>query len=197
MKSLKMKDFVFLAIICALYFVLYMVTMLLITPLGAFGHVISPGIFGLLGGTIIYFIQHRLGKMWQFTIMSVIIMLIFTLVGGGYLPWLITTVTTAFIADLLVSRNASKSTLMLAISFGIMQIGQALGGIAPVWFFVEQYRSEWIARGQTPEHMDAQIAAAQGMMGFWAILIVFVLAFIGVYIGQRILKKHFANYENE
>lgn len=194
-KKMKTKDFVFLAIITGLYFALYMIVMMLIAPLGAYGHAISPGIFGLVGGTIIYFIAKKLGKMWQFTILSAIVMGVFTLMGAGYIPWIITTIATAIIADLMTSSRENPSALQIAVSFGIMQVGQALGGIVPVWFFVDAYRSEWIARGQTPEQMDQMIAATKGMMGVSAVVVTFVLAFIGAYIGAMILKKHFASYE--
>ncbi|MDO5062007.1 MAG: MptD family putative ECF transporter S component [Peptostreptococcaceae bacterium] len=194
-KKMKTKDFVFLAIITGLYFALYMIVMMLSGPLGAYGHAISPGIFGLVGGTIIYFIAKKLGKMWQFTILSAIIMGVFTLMGAGYIPWIITTIATGVIADLITSTQEDPSTLQIAVSFGIMQVGQALGGIVPVWFFVDAYRSEWIARGQTPEQMDQMIAATKGMMGVSAVVVTFVLAFIGAYIGAMILKKHFAGYE--
>lgn len=194
-KTMKTKDFVFLAIITGLYFALYMLIMMLIAPLGAYGHAISPGIFGLVGGTIIYFIAKKLGKMWQFTVLSAIVMGVFTLMGAGYLPWIITTIATAIIADGITSSRENPSAWQIALSFGIMQVGQALGGIVPVWFFVDAYRSEWIARGQTPEQMDQMIAATKGMMGISAVLVTFVLAFIGAYLGSVILKKHFASYE--
>lgn len=190
-KTMKTKDFVFLAIITGLYFALYMMIMIVITPLGAYGHAVSPGIFGLLGGTIIYFIARKLGKMWQFTILSAIIMGVFALMGAGYLPWVISTIVTALMADFMVSSKENPSNLQIAIGFGLMQVGQALGGILPVWFFVDSYRSEWISRGQTPERMDQMIEVTKGMMGVSAIVVTFVLAFIGAYIGAMILKKHF------
>lgn len=194
-KVLKIKDFVFLAIVTALYQVLYMAIMMAIFPLGAYGHAISPGIFGLFGGTIVYFTAKKVGKMWQFTVLTAIVMGMFTLMGGGYLPWFMSSMATAIIADFITSSKDNPSTLHIAVSFALMQVGQALGGIIPVWFFVESYRSEWIARGQTPERMDSMIAATKGLMGVSAVVVTFVLAFVGVYIGAMILKKHFENYE--
>ena len=43
--------------------------------------------------------------------------------------------------------------------------------------------------------MDAMIAAATGIMGVLAVVVVFVLAFAGIYVGHAILKKHFAKKE--
>lgn len=194
MFSFKTKDYVFLAIISALYIAVYMVASIASSLLGPFGHNISPGIFGLAGGTIMYFIAKKLGKMWQFTLLTIIVMGLFTLMGAGYLPWWISSLTGAVIADFMVSRQGSNfSVLNLAIGFGIMQVGQACGSLIPVLLFVDSYRQEWINRGQKPEFMDASIAASQGFYAVLTVILVFGLSFIGIYLGHKILKKHFAN----
>lgn len=193
MKTLKIKDYVFLAIISALYMVIYFITAFSSSVLGPFGHNISPGVFGLVGGTIIYFVAKKLGKMWQFTLLTIIIMGLFTLMGGGYLPWWICSILTAFLADLIVSRSSDFTVWKLALAFAIMQVGQTGGSLIPVMFFVDSYRQEWISRGQSPEFMDASIAVSQGGYALLTILIVFTLSFIGIYLGHFILRKHFDN----
>lgn len=191
MKALKTKDYVFLAIISAIYITIYMVVAGASSLLGAYGHNVSPGLFALPGGTVIYFIARKLGKMFQFTILTTIIMGIFTVMGGGYLPWWITSILTALIADWLVSRSTDFPTWKLAVAFSIMQVGQLGGSLVPVLFFVENYRQHWIDRGQTPEYMEASIAATQGLYGISMVLLTIVLCFIGTYLGAFILKKHF------
>ena len=193
MKTLKMKDFVFLAIISALYIVVYSIAAFGSSVLGPFGHNISPGLFGIAGGTIIYFVAKKLGKMWQFTVLTIIVMGLFTLMGGGYLPWWICSVVTAIIADWMISQSSDFPVWKLALAFGIMQVGQTGGSLVPVMFFVDSYRSEWIQRGQSPELMDASIAASQGIYALYTVVVVFTLSVLGVYLGHSILKKHFAN----
>ena len=67
---MKMKDFVLLALLTALYSIVYFVAMMLISLMGPFGHAISPGVCGLLSGAILVFISRKIGKMWQFTLME-------------------------------------------------------------------------------------------------------------------------------
>lgn len=189
--SLKIKDFVLLALLSALYLVIYLISTVLISFLGPFGHAISPGICSLIAGTLFYFMSRKLGKMWQFTILIAITMSIFTIMGGGYLPWIISSMLGAILADLIASRTERPSPFKLAIASGLIHVGSAFGSIIPSMFFVEQYRAEWIERGQTPEAMDAMIAATQGTMGILATVVTFVLAVVGVYLGSFILKKHF------
>lgn len=190
-KNLKIKDFVLLALLSALYIVIYMVSTIVISFLGPFGHAISSGICALFAGSLIYFMSRKLGKMWQFTILIAITMSIFTIIGAGYLPWIISSMTGAVLADLIASRTDRPSPVKLALASGLIHVGSALGAIIPSMFFVEKYRAEWIEKGQSPEAMDAMISATQGFMGILATVVTFVLAIVGVYLGYFILKKHF------
>lgn len=187
---LKMKDFVLLALLTALYIIVYFVSMMLISLMGPFGHAISPGVCGLLSGAILIFISRKIGKMWQFTLMELIIMGVFALMGAGYLPWFITSMVGAVLADVIASTSNKPSVLKVAIASGLIHVGNALGGIIPACFFAEQYMNEWIARGQKPDQMLEMVKATQGTMGILATIIAFILSVIGVYIGYSILKGH-------
>ena len=157
MNKLKTKDLVTIALFTALYFAIYFVTMMIITVLGPFAHAISPGVNGLLAGSVIYFMSRKIAKMWQYSIMSAILMALFTMMGGGYLIWIITTMITAVIADFMVSRRNDTPVFIVAVASGIMHVGQAFGGIIPATFFTEQYKNDWIARGQSVEAMNDYI----------------------------------------
>ncbi len=45
------------------------------------------------------------------------------------------------------------------------------------------YRTTWFIKGQTHESMDAMLEYTQGAMGVVSTVIVFLLAFVGVWIG--------------
>ena len=115
---------------------------------------------------------------------------VFALMGASYLPWFITSMIGAVLADVIASTSNKPSVLKVAIASGFIHVGNALGGIIPACFFAEQYMNEWIARGQKLEQMLAMVKAAQGTMGILATIITFVLSVIGVYIGYVILKGH-------
>lgn len=189
--NLKTKDILLIALLTAVYMILGMVSMVIIMPLGAFGHCISPGIYAIFTGTIIYFIARKVGKMWQFSFLTLLLMGVFAIMGGGYLPWFISSMITAIIADFISSRSNKTSVFKIAISSGLMHVGQALGAIIPAMFFAQRFKETWIKRGQTLEQMNEQIKYASGIFGILGTVIVFVLAFIGVYIGYFILRKHF------
>lgn len=188
--TLKIKDFVLIALLTALYFIFYMIAMVVSNLLGPLGHAISPGIVSFIAGALILFMTRKVGKMWQFTILTLIIQGIFSLMGGLYIPWLISSLITAIIADLMVSNNKKPSIFKVAIASGIIHVGQAWGAIIPSWFFLEKYRSEWIARGQSASDMDSYIKWTSGIMGGVSTLLVFAMAIAGVYLGYIVLKKH-------
>lgn len=189
--NLKTKDILLVSLLTAIYTVIYFITMVISTPLGAFGHAISPGINGIFIGTIIYFMARKVGKMWQYTLMTLLLMGVFAIMGGGYIPWLISSVTMAIIADFIVSKSNKTPVFKIAFASGLMNVGQAWGAIIPSLFFLNSYRSEWIERGQTPEAMDELIKYTSGYWALISTVLVFVLSFVGVYIGYMILKKHF------
>lgn len=186
----KMKDIVLIALLTAIYILIYMISMPLSSLLGAFGHAISPGICGFLTGAVIIFINRKVGKAGEYTLFTLLVMGAFALMGGGYLPWFITSVAMAVLADFLASRSKETSILRLAIASGLMHVGQAWGAIVPSVFFLDAYRAHWIQRGMTPEKMDAQIQFTKGLMGLFSTVITFALAFAGVYLGYLILRRH-------
>ena len=64
--KLKTKDYIFLGMATVLSLVIYMIAMVLSSFLGAFGHSISPGIWGLLGGVVLGYIIYKLNKICIF-----------------------------------------------------------------------------------------------------------------------------------
>ncbi len=190
MRKLKIKDVVMVALLTALYLVFYFISSMGVMVLGQFGHAISPGICGFLTGAVMFFVTRKVGKFFQFTIMQAISLLLFSIMGAGYLPWVITSMIGAIIADLIASREEKPAVWKVALASGIFHVGQAWGSIVPSWFFLESYKAEWIGRGQTPEAMEQMIRFTTGFMGVVSTLIVFALSFAGVFLGWLILRKH-------
>lgn len=178
------------ALLTALYFIIYLIASGITTVLGAFGHAISPGISALLGGTIFVFMSRKVGKFLQFTIMTAILMLVFSVMGAAYLPWIITSMLGAVIADIIASCREKPAIWKVAVASGAIHVGQAWGSIVPSWFFLESYKQEWIERGIDAADMEEKAAATQGMMGVLATFVVFGLSVVGVYLGYLIIRKH-------
>lgn len=189
-KTSPMRSVLFVALLTALYMVIYMIVMPIVVIGGPFFHAFSPGLAGLLTGPILIFMTRKVACPWQFSLMTLLVMGVFALMGGGYLPWLISSMVAAVIADLIASQTARPSIGRVAVASALLHMGQACGAIIPSWFFVESYRENWIQRGQTAADMDAMIHYTVGWWGALALVIVAVLSVIGVVIGYRILRHH-------
>ena len=195
MKTLKIKDVVMVALITALYLILYMVSGMGTVIFGAMGHAISPGLCGVIAGTVFFFVTRKVGKFGQFMFMQAICMVLFSIMGAGYIPWVITSMLGALLADIIASRESNPAVWKVAIASGVFHVGQAFGSIIPSMFFMESYKEEWTSRGQTPEALDEMIKYTSGIMGVVSTVIVFVLSVVGVLIGYLILRKHFEKKE--
>ena len=60
MQKLKIKDIVMVALISALYLILYTVSGMGTMIIGPMGHAISPGLCGLITGSIFFFITRKI-----------------------------------------------------------------------------------------------------------------------------------------
>ena len=147
---------------------------------GAFGHSISPGIFGS------YLFILVITSRKDFYYFSFVI--IFTLMGGAYLPWFISSISTAILADIILSVFGYDRAIPQVVSWALMQLGSAAGQWIPIWFFTDRFRQDWIDRGQSAATMDAMIHYAVGIWGIISVLVVASLSMIGVLIGRKVLK---------
>ena len=188
--KLKTKDYIFLGMATVLSLVIYMIAMVLSSFLGAFGHSISPGIWGLLGGVVFVYICYNFNKFGIFTVFIALHMIIFSIMGGSYLPWWITSLTGAILADLVLKIVGYNNIISQCLALSLINIGSACGAWIPIVFFADSYKSDWVARGQSVEAMDASIKYGSGSWLLLGIFIVIVLSSLGVIIGRKILNKY-------
>ena len=155
---------------------------------GAFGHSISPGILDYyLESYLFILVITTLEKNFYYLHNSFVI--IFTLMGGAYLPWFISSISTAILADIILSVFGYDRAIPQVVSWALMQLGSAAGQWIPIWFFTDRFRQDWIDRGQSAATMDAMIHYAVGIWGIISVLVVASLSMIGVLIGRKVLKN--------
>ena len=165
-----------------IYFVLSVIGMIVAPLFGPFGEAVSPGITGGFTGSVFFFLSRRVGRLGQFTVVSLITMCVYSLMGGMYLPWFISVVVMSVLADWLASRGKQVPVWQVAIAAGMVNIGSVFGAVIPCWFFMQSYRDYWLAHNETVETMDKVIKYTSGLMGLVTTLVTFALSVIGVYI---------------
>lgn len=187
---MKTKEYIFIGLATVILFGIYFFSLMLSSIGGAFGHSISPGIFGLFAGVVFVYISYNYPKKGIFTITTLVLLLFFALMGGAYLPWFISSISTAIVADLSLYLFGYDKLFPQLISWSLMQLGSAAGQWIPIWFFADKFRQDWIDRGQSATTMDAMIHYSLGIWGGISVLLVAGLSIIGVLIGRRILQKY-------
>ena len=188
--TLKTKDYIFLGMATVLSLVVYMIAMAISSLLGTFGHSISPGFWGLLAGIIFVYICYNYQKFGIFTVFIVIHMIIFSVMGGAYLPWWVSSITGALLADIVLRIFGYDNVVSQCVALSLITIGSACGAWIPIIFFVDSYKSNWIARGQSVEAMDASIKYGSGSWLILGVICIIALSCIGVLIARKILKKY-------
>lgn len=187
----KIKDFVLLGIITAIYFVLFMVIGFTTAGLNPLLHAFSPAVTAFIVGTIILFLMYKIPKFGVLSLFTLILFALITLIGMGYLPWFLTSIISAIIADIICVSSGYKSLIKNAIAGGLLSLGNVAGGIIPAMFFAEQYSKEWIARGMPEESMAATIACSTGWIGVTVLIVNFIGGFLGIIVASKILARHF------
>ena len=110
--------------------------------------------------------------------------------GGAYLPWWISSITGAFLADFVLKTFGYNNVISQCAALSLINIGSACGAWIPIIFFADSYRSDWIARGQSAEAMEASIKYGSGLWLILGIVCIITLSCIGVLIARKILKKY-------
>lgn len=190
-KGYKIKDFVLLGIITAIYFVIFMILGFATAGLNPLLHAFVPALYGLIGGTIILFLMYKVPKFGILTLHTLLLIALIAVLGMAYLPWFITLLIGSLLADLIAVTSGYTSTWKNAVGFGLMQVGNSAGGIIPAMFFADRYKAEWVTRGMSAEQMDATIAVSTGVIGVTVLVVTFIAGFLGILLARKILAKHF------
>lgn len=189
--NFQTRDFILIGVLTAVYFAVGMVIAMVTAMASPLAHIFSPAITGVFGGIIYLLLVSKTPKKGVFTLSTIILMVLYQFSGGGYLPWFITTVLSAVIADLICLPTQYKGFKSIAIGFGLMVTGQALGNVFPVVFFAEKFRNDFVSRGVEAVFMDQMIQFIQGPMAIIILVLSFSGGVVGMLLGKKLLIKHF------
>lgn len=187
----QVKDFILTGVLTALFTALYLAIAMATALAGPVVHVFSPILMALSGGVIYLLLASKVPKKFILTISTLIFMILMQLMGSGYLPWFITSVLSALIADGICIAYGYKNIKAIACGFGFMVVGQMLGNVLPVLLFANQFRETFVSGGADAAFLDRMIEFIQGPVSILLVSISFISGVIGIYVGQRLMHKHF------
>ena len=191
MNSWKISDFVLIGILSALYGVLVLGIGALTVLLSPAMHALSPALIGVLLGTVFLFVVKKIPKFGAITLFAAISTALFAGFSGMmYVPFVGSVTAVAFVVDVLV-RQVGQRVPLLAAGYGLIQAAYVFGGAIPLLFFLEQEMVRWQEAGMDMERIQRFVEHSTGIFLASGMGIAFLGGFIGVYIGKRILRKHF------
>ena len=191
MKAWKISDFVLIGILAAVYGVLVMGIGALTVLIAPMMHALSPAVIGILLGTIVLFVAKKIPKFGAITLFVAISTALFAGFSGMmYVPFVGSVTAVAFIVDVFV-RQVGQRIPVLAAGYGLIQAAYVFGGAIPILFFLEQEMARWQEAGMDLERIQKFVEHSTGIFLAAGMGIAFLGGFIGIYIGKRILRKHF------
>lgn len=191
MNAWKISDFVLIGILSALYGVLVMGIGALTVLLSPAMHALSPALIGVLLGTVFLFVVKKIPKFGALTLFVAISTALFAGFSGMmYVPFVGSVTAVALVVDLAV-RALGQRIPVLAAGYGLIQASYVFGGAIPLLFFLEQSMQRWQEMGMDMQTIQRFVEHSTGVFLAAGMGIAFLGGFIGIYIGKRILKKHF------
>ena len=191
MNAWKTSDFVLIGILSALYGVLVLGIGALTVLLSPAMHALSPALIGVLLGTVFLFVVKKIPKFGAITLFAAISTALFAGFSGMmYVPFVGSVTAVALVVDLAV-RALGQRIPILAAGYGLRQASYVFGGAIPMLFFLEQNIQRWQEMGMDMQTIQHFVEHSTGVFLAAGMGIAFMGGFIGVYIGKRILKKHF------
>ncbi len=191
MNAWKISDFVLIGILSALYGVLVLGIGALTVLLSPAMHALSPALIGVLLGTVFLFVVKKIPKFGAITLFAAISTALFAGFSGMmYVPFVGSVTAVAFVVDLAV-RGLGSRIPVLAAGYGLIQASYVFGGAIPLLFFLEQEMVRWQEAGMDMERIERFVEHSTGAFLAAGMGIAFLGGVIGIYIGKRILQKHF------
>ena len=191
MNAWKTSDFVLIGILSVLYGVLVLGIGALTVLLSPAMHALSPALIGVLLGTVFLFVVNKIPKFGAITLFAAISTALFAGFSGMmYVPFVGSVTAVALAVDLAV-RALGQRIPVLAAGYGLIQASYVFGGAIPMLFFLEQNIQRWQEMGMDMQTIQHFVEHSTGVFLAAGMGIAFMGGFIGVYIGKRILKKHF------
>jgi energy-coupling factor transport system substrate-specific component len=110
----------------------------------------------------------------------------------GFFTVAVTTILGGVAGDLLAGQNGYKSLVQNMLGYGLFSVSKALGTYIPFYFWGDSFVRDLAARGNvSQEFIDVFVNNLKPSMGLLILAVNFLLAVLGVMVGERWLTRHF------
>lgn len=183
--KLKVKDIITVTLLSLINVVIFFISSLLYAlPITI---VLMPVFFSLLEGVVYFIIGTKIKKPGAMMIYSFVRGIL-----GGYLPYIGLYLLSGVIAEIIMKKAGYGNLKGLTASYIITQVLAGIG--STIYPYAIAARS--MAENSVSDGRQDAILAASEMLGSWGapllLVGIIITAFIGAFIGAKIVKKHIA-----
>lgn len=186
-KKLNSKDYITLGIYSAISFVIMLIAG--ITNLSPYTYLLYPITYALFNGVIYLYIVTKIPKKGAIVLMNIIPVLYLAITGVQGIISALSILIFAVIAEL-ITGNDRKNRRKILISYLIFTAWASCGGEYRFFLFPEGYFAEALESGLDPAYVDALRSFLDFRWWIGTILATVIASFLGIKIGEVIVKKH-------
>lgn len=190
MKKLKIQDFISIGIYTAIYFLVVTIAMVILRfTIPAFNSVLIPSATALFAGIVYLLVIHRIPRFGAITIMGSVMGLFF-LVSGHFPLSFLPNILCAVGADWIQYHTKISEKIRTLLSYTVFSFG-LMGPVLPLWFMKNAYVDSLVARGKDAVYINKVFAPITTTTFYVCVASVIICSILGLWIGQKIYKKHF------
>lgn len=187
-KSLSSRDLITTGIFCALFFIVTMVSGMFFAPNPVLTF-LMPLVVALFTGPVYMLMLAKVPKRGPTIILGVIMGLLM-FVTGMYWLWSLAYVVLGIIAGEIAGIGKNKSLKLNITSFTVFSLNP-IASYMMLWISQSSYQDYLVNKGTDPAYMETMIQTAQAWLLPGMIAGTLAAAWLGAYLGKKLLKKHF------
>ncbi|HWQ72782.1 MAG TPA: MptD family putative ECF transporter S component [Desulfitobacteriaceae bacterium] len=187
-KGLTIKDLVTTGIFSALFFIITMIggAFFASNPMLTY---VFPLVVALLPAPVYMLLIAKVPKHGPILILS-ILMALLIFVTGMYWLWSVAYVACAAIAELISGAGKFKNMKLNMLGYAVFSLNP-MGSYIMLWINQNAYKDYLIGKGTEAGYMDTMLSLAQGWMLPAMIIGTMLFAWLGAWLGEKLLKKQF------
>lgn len=187
-KGLVVKDYIFIGVFTALFFVILTIISFLMEMVPVLFPFVVGGA-GLVGAPIYMLMLAKVQKRGAILLSGVLIALLY-LMTGGFPITLVGILFAGVVGELIASLSKNRNLSLLAIAYMAVMTICSVAVYAPAYLMTELYFDN-VAKYYPQDYTDRLQALFTWPVGLGIVVSTALLTWLGVLLSRRLMRKHF------
>lgn len=187
--KLNSKDLITIAIFSVLFAVVFFIPAMTLGMLPVTTPFFIP-IAMIPNGIIWGYLRVKVPKAWAILVQCIVYVLMVFVLGAGWYV-LVSSILGGIVAELVARIGKYKNFNINVLSYALMGAILNLGSFAPILVSADSYAKYCIEKGLSVEYVDKLLAVMSPSMLLLSTVLTLMGAWLGMWLGKIMLKKHF------